>query len=123
MKHKVFKVGIMSRTDYRKRTLAIARGEHAPKPGEPKTWFESLRSMSEVLSNDNQELLRMIVEKKPQSLAELEMLSGRNKGNLSRTLKTLERYGIVALHKTDHRLVPEVRATDFRVEFGIHSGG
>jgi len=123
MKHKTLKVGIMSRADYRKRALAIARGEHTPKSGEPKIWFESLRSMSEVLGNDNQELLRIILDKKPQSLVELEALSGRNKGNLSRTLKTLERYGIVALHKTDHRLVPEVRATDFRVEFGIHAGG
>jgi len=119
MKHRALKVGIMSRDDYRKRTLAIARGEYHPRPGEPRIWFESLRSMSEVLSNDNRDLLRLIIEKKPQSLAELEALSGRNKGNLSRTLKTLERYGIVALKKSDHRLVPEVRATDFHVEFGI----
>ena len=50
MKHRALKVGIMSRDDYRKRTLAIARGEYHPRPGEPRIWFESLRSMSEVLS-------------------------------------------------------------------------
>jgi len=50
----------------------------------------------------------------------LEQLTGRKKANLSRTLKTLERYGVVALGKDKNRLVPKVRATDFKVEFGLH---
>ena len=123
MKRHTLKFGIISREAYRKRTLAIARGEYKPKVGEPKVWFESLRSMSEVLSNDNQALLELILTEKPQSLTELEIISGRNKGNLSRTLKTLERYGIVQLKKIDHRLVPEVMATNFTVEFGINAIG
>jgi predicted transcriptional regulator len=41
------------------------------------------------------------------------------KSNLSRTLKTLERYGIVELHKENRNLVPEVKATQFHIEFGI----
>jgi len=65
-------------------------------------------------------LLRVILKKKPRSLAELEQLTGRKKGNLSRTLKTLERYGVVALDKDKNRLIPKVRATDFKVEFGLH---
>jgi predicted transcriptional regulator len=111
--HKVVKVGIISREDYRKRTIAIVKGEYTPRRDEPKIWFESLRSMSQVLGNENQALLRLILEKKPQSLGELEQLSGRKKANLSRTLKTLERYGIVALDRDKNRLVPKVRATDF----------
>jgi len=35
----------------------------------------------------------------PKSLKELEELTGRAKSNLSRTLKTLERYGIAELEK------------------------
>ena len=46
-------------------------------------------------------------------------MTGRKKSNLSRTLKTLERYGIVELHKEKNRIIPEVKATDFRVEFGL----
>ena len=117
---KVLKVGIISRVDYVERTIAIAKGEYKPRADEPKVWFESLKSMAEILSNDNQELLRLIVERKPQSLSDLESLSGRNKSNLSRTLKTLERYGIVALERSETRLVPKVCATDFKVEFGMH---
>ncbi len=117
----VINVGIIPRDEYVKRTIAIAKGEYKPKKGEPRIWFDSLRSMAEALSNDNQNLLRLIVERKPQSLSELEELSGRNKSNLSRTLKMLEGYGIVSLKKVDHRLIPKVNATDFRVEFGLNS--
>lgn len=39
---------------------------------------------------------------------------------ISRTLKTLEKYGIVELTKNQGKLVPKVMATDFRVEFGLH---
>ncbi|MFV2058214.1 MAG: transcriptional regulator, partial [Thiohalomonadales bacterium] len=72
------------------------------------------------LSSDNQNLLKLIIEHKPRSLAELEKLSDRKKSNLSRTLKTLERYGIIQLSKKDGKLVPKVIATDFKVEFGLH---
>lgn len=114
------KVGIISKEEYIKRTIAIAKGKYKPKKGEPKIWFDSLRSMAEALSNDNQNLLRLIVERKPQSLSELEEMSGRKKSNLSRTLKMLEGYGIVSVKKEDHRLIPKVIATDFKVEFGVY---
>ena len=112
-------VGIMSKEAYQERTMAIARGEYVPREHEPKIWFESLQSMAQILSNENRELLKVILEKKPKSLAELEAMTGRKKPNLSRTLRTLERYGIVKLHKERNRTVPEVLATEFRVEFGL----
>jgi predicted transcriptional regulator len=117
---KVMKVGIISKEDYVKRTMEIAKGKYKPREGEPKIWFESLKSMSQVLSSDNQNLLKVIIEHNPRSLAELEKLSNRKKSNLSRTLKTLERYGIVELPKKEGRLVPKVIATDFNVQFGLH---
>lgn len=118
---KVMNVGIMSREDYRNRTIAIAKGLYKPKPNEPKVWFESIKSLSQVLSNENQALLKLIVEKKPQSLTELEALSHRKKSNLSRTLKTLENYGIVSLSKQSGKVVPTVQATDFQVNFGLNT--
>ena len=72
MAQKVLHIGIMSYKDYKKRSLAIARGEYRPQPEEPKIWFESLQSMAQVLSNDNQLLLKTIVERKPESPKELE---------------------------------------------------
>jgi len=117
---KVMKIGIISRENYIKRTVAVAKGQYKPRNDEPKIWFETLKSMSQILSNENQNLLKLIIDQKPRSLAELEKISHRKKSNLSRTLKTLEKYGIVELSKKDGRLVPRVIATDFEVEFGLH---
>jgi len=55
---KVMNVGIMSREDYRNRTIAIAKGEYKPKPNDPKIWFESVKSLSQVLSNEKSRALR-----------------------------------------------------------------
>ena len=119
MKMNTIKVGIMPREQYKKRTISIAKGEYTPKNDEPKVWFESIKSMAQILSNENQDLLQVILDNHPQSLRELEELTGRAKSNLSRTLKTLERYGIVELNKVNNSLVPKVKATHFTVEFGL----
>ena len=121
MNTKTIKVGIMSLQEYKQRTIAIAKGEYAPKENEPKVWFESIKSMAQILSSENQDLLKTILRNNPKSLKELEELTGRAKSNLSRTLKTLERYGIVELHKENNALVAEVKATHFKVEFGLEA--
>ncbi|MEA2072743.1 MAG: helix-turn-helix domain-containing protein [Campylobacterota bacterium] len=118
---KTIRVGIMSTQQYRQRTIDIAKGVYKPKKDEPKVWFESVKSMAQILSNENQDLLQVILDNHPKSLKELQELTGRAKSNLSRTLKTLERYGIVELHKQNNALVPEVKATQFKVEFGLEA--
>lgn len=120
MPTKVMKVGIISKEDYIKRTLAIAKGSYKPRKNEPKIWFESIKSMSQVLSTENQALLRTIISHKPRSITELEEITNRKKSNLSRTLKTLEKYGVVELNKIKGKIIPKVKATDFKVEFGLH---
>ena len=120
MTTKVMKIGIISKENYIKRTLAIAKGTYKPRKDEPKVWFESAKSMSQVMSNENQELLRVIIANNPHSITELEEITKRKKSNLSRTLKTLEKYGIVELKKMKGKIIPKVKATDFRVEFGLH---
>ena len=121
MTKKTIKIGIISRENYKNRTVAIARGKYKPKRGEPKIWFESVQSMAQVLSSENQELLRIIKEKKPKSLKQLEEASGRKRSNLSRTLKTMSHYGIVDLVKQERTVIPIVKATDFKVEFGLNT--
>jgi predicted transcriptional regulator len=120
MATRVLKVGIISKEDYIERTLAIAQGKYTPRKSEPKVWFESVKSMSQVLSSENQELLRIIIDHKPHSITELERITSRKKSNLSRTLKTLEKYGIVELKQMAGKIMPQVKATDFKVEFGLH---
>jgi predicted transcriptional regulator len=119
MKKKMMKIGVLSREDYRKRTIAIAKGEYKPRANEPKVWFESMESLGQVLSGQNQELLRLIRDNHPSSLTELETISGRKKSNLSRTLKTLSNYGIVDLVREKGTVRPVVKATDFKVELSL----
>ncbi len=119
MPENVVKIGIMSKEDYKHRTIAIAQGKYVPRIDEPKIWFESLQSMAQALNSENQKLLQLIMENHPQSLKELEELTGRSSSNLSRTLNTMARYGIVELEKNQRKIVPRVKASAFQVEFGI----
>jgi predicted transcriptional regulator len=106
-------IGIASQQAIRARALAVARGEHQPRPDEPKIWFTSMRSLAEVLSDDNRALLRVIREQKPESLSQLAELTGRAPSNLSRTLKTMERYGLVEMQRDLRTVRPVVKASEF----------
>ena len=108
-------VGIMSQERMRERVLAIARGEYKPKPGEPKVWFTSMRSLAEVLSDDNRALLQVIQQTRPESISSLAEMTGRSPGNLSRTLKTMSNYGIVDLKRERNIVRPVAKATEFRI--------
>ncbi len=106
---KTLKIGIADYGQMKERTLAIARGERKPTEGEPRVWFTSLESFAKVLSQRNRELLALIAREQPDSLTELAVLTGRNKSNLSRTLKTMSRYGLVELEKGRRgKLIPQV---------------
>ena len=121
MARRTLTVGIMPKESYKQRTIAIARGDYKPRKGEPKVWFESIQSLAQVLKSENQELLRVIIDKEPASIKELEELTGRKSSNLSRTLHTLERYGIVELVRGERAIRPVVKAMDFEVRFGLYS--
>ena len=108
-------IGILPQDKIRERALAIARGEHKPKPGEPKIWFTSMKSLAEVLSDDNRALIRVIAETRPGSISELAEATGRKPSNLSRTLKTMSRYGIVELKREKNHVRPVAKATEFRI--------
>lgn len=103
------RVGIASYEEMKARTLAVARAERRVSAGEPKVWFTSTESFAKVLSAGNRKLLRVIAEKAPQSLDELARLTGKAKSNLSRTLRTMERYGLVSLKRAERgRIAPRV---------------
>lgn len=112
---KAIVIGIMPQEQIRERVLAIARGEYKPKPNEPKVWFTSMKSLAEVLSDDNRALLKVISETKPESITALAKATGRRPSNLSRTLKTMSHYGIVELHKENNQVRPVARATAFQI--------
>jgi predicted transcriptional regulator len=112
------KVGIASYEDMKARTMAVARGERRIAPEEPKVWFTSTESFAKVLSAGNRDLLRVIADQAPGSLDELARITGKAKSNLSRTLRTMEGYGLVRLERGDRgRITPKV--THDRVELDL----
>ncbi|HSG96793.1 MAG TPA: MarR family transcriptional regulator [Woeseiaceae bacterium] len=117
---KQIKVGIMPLKEFQAYTRAIATGKHKRKRGEPKIWFNSMASLAQVLSDQNRELLALIVDEEPESISELAKLSHRSQSNLTRTLKNMERYGLIKM-KTGERgkKRPLVPYTDILVDVSI----
>lgn len=108
-------IGIMPQDKIRERMLAIAKGEYKPKASDPKIWFTSMKSLAEVLSDENRALLRVIEEAQPDSISVLAELTGRKQSNLSRTLKTMSSYGLVEMHKDKRQVRPVAKATEFQI--------
>lgn len=119
---KTLKIGIASAAEYKARTIAIARGELKPSPKSPKVWFTSIESMAKVLSDRNRELLAVIADEKPDSIQALSDRTGRAKSNLSRTLKTMELYGIVRFEKRANRkLAPRVTVDEIQLDLRLRA--
>lgn len=112
---KTIVVGILSQEKIRERMLSIACGDYKPKSTDPKIWFTSMRSLAEVLSDDNRALLKVIRDTKPESISSLADITGRKPGNLSRTLKTMSNYGFVEMKREKRHVRPIVKGTDFRI--------
>lgn len=108
-------IGIMPQEKIRERVLAIASGSYKPQADEPKVWFVSMKSLAEVLNDENRALLHVITEMQPQSISALAEVTGRKPSNLSRTLKTMSHYGIVELKRERNQVRPVAKATEFRI--------
>ena len=114
------RVGIASMEQFRAYTMSIVRGEHKRGRSEPKLWFSSIGGFANVLSDRNRELLRLIAKTKPQSLDELAKTSRLAKATLSRTLRTLERYGLIRFEKGKGRtLVPRTLYTGVVLDLSL----
>lgn len=112
---KIVRIGILPQIEIRQRTLAIARGELKPRPSDPRIWFTSMRSLSQVLSDENRALLEVIRTSKPASISALAKMTGRKQSNLSRTLKTMSHYGLVSLQRTNQVVRPVVLGDRYQI--------
>jgi predicted transcriptional regulator len=107
-------------------TLAVARGEKKVDPSMPKIWcvpvenakrapravqFRSLEAGAKLLSAKNLKLLRLIQERRPESVAALAAMTGRADENVLRTLNKFVDAGIVELRKGDGRALRPVLTT------------
>ena len=100
---KTLKVGIAPREAIARYTRDIVAGRRRRTVDDPDIWFTSVESFAKVLSERNRELLALIAERQPDSLDSLAAASGRAKSNLSRTLHTMARHGLVRLEKAEGR--------------------
>lgn len=116
---KTLKIGIAPRDVIVRYTRDIVAGRRRRAAADPDIWFTSIGSFAKVLSERNRGLLSLIVECRPDSIDALATESGRAKGNLSRTLATMARYGLVRLEKGRGRKLRPV-VTFEKLELKLH---
>src|ERR1700674_329315 len=97
---------IQGHASLRKEMKAVARGEQLAPKDAGGTTFDSVEALLRLLTPQNRELLAVIRDKKPQSIAELAELTGRAQPNLTRTLGKLEAIGFVRFKTVERRKVP-----------------
>lgn len=103
-------------------TVGRANGHHVgdqdKKTGDGE--ISALDAFSRLLSKRNIELLKLIRDVEPRSVAELARLSGRPKASLMLTLRRLNQFGIVEFDETDgRRKVPRVVCDRLRLEIPL----
>ena len=91
------KIGILSEELARKRMVRIAEGKVTSEEPYPQFLFESLAALSQLLSNENVELLNLIARDKPNSLDELAEMSGRSIKDVTDTFEALSSKGFAYL--------------------------
>lgn len=118
---KVLRIGVAPPTYVRDRMLRIARGEKVS-ADEPKVWVSSLDALFKVLTEKNMLLLEIIRSAQPQSVTELAEKTHRAVSNVSRTLHSLERLGIVEMRvQEDGKKVPVLLWHGDRVDIDFES--
>ena len=114
--YKTLYIGIAPRSYLRARTTAIAGGEK-PHPDEPKHWVSSVEALGRILSAKNMHLIEIIRNSRPNSLSELATLSGRRPSNLSRTLKAMEKIGVIEFEQVSKlKKAPRVVYDKFEIK-------
>jgi len=94
---------IMSLQELRDEMKAVVRREK-PAPADAKQpSFNSVDALTRLLTPDNRRLLALIRDKKPQSIANLAEMSGRQQPNLTRTLAKLEAAVFIRMTPSGHR--------------------
>jgi predicted transcriptional regulator len=116
---KTLKIGIAPRQAIARYTRDVVAGRRRRSADDPDVWFTSVESFAKVMSDRNRGLLTLIAERRPESIDALAAASGRAKSNLSRTLATMARYGLVRLEKGEGRRLRPV-VTFERVELKLN---
>jgi predicted transcriptional regulator len=95
---------------------AVARGERPAPADAAKPSFNSVDALIRLLTPENRQLLAIIRDRKPRSVAELVQLTGRAQPNLTRTLAKLEAAGLVRMKSVGRRKAPSAAIKRIVVE-------
>ena len=109
------KVKIQSHADLRKEMKAVASGKQAAPKDASAPSVESVETLLRLLTPKNRELLAIIRDRKPRSIAELAEMTGHKPPNVTRTLGKLEAVGFVRMKTVKHRKVPTAAVRAFRI--------
>jgi predicted transcriptional regulator len=74
-----------------------------------------MRSLSQVLNDENLALLDVIRTARTASISELADITGRKQDNFSRTLKTMSPYGLVNMGENERWVHPVAQAESFQI--------
>jgi predicted transcriptional regulator len=95
---------------------AVVRGERLAPADAAKTSFNSVEALIRLLTPDNRQLLALIRDRKPASVAELVKMTGRAQPNLTRTLAKLEAAGFITMKSVGRRKAPSAAIKKIVVE-------
>src|SRR5436189_3511872 len=90
----------------REEMKAVARGERPAPADAAKPSFNSVEAVVRLLTPQNRQLLAVIRDRKPRSVAELGQMTGRAQPNLTCTLAKLEAAGLIKVKTVGRRKAP-----------------
>lgn len=116
------KYKIQSLRSLRNEMKAVVRGDRPAPPDAANPSFDSVDAVVRLLTSENRQLLALIRDRKPQSVAELAEMSGRAQPNLTRTLAKLEGAGLISMKASGgRRKAPGVLIEKIVVEIDPYS--
>ncbi|SRR5687767_13730661 len=107
---------IKSHKEVREEMKAVARGEKPAPADAAQPSFESAEVLLRLLTPENRDLLKIIRDKRPQSVADLARLTHRAGPNLLRTLAKLEAIGLIEMQSAGKRKIPVSIVRKVRLE-------
>ena len=115
------KYKVQSLRSLREEMKAVARGERPAPANAGKPSFNSVDAVVRLLTPENRQLLALIRDRKPQSVAELVEMSGRAQPNLTRTLAKMASAGFITMKAVGRRKAPVVAVKKIVVEIDPYS--
>lgn len=112
------RIGISSEEQIRKYMLNVASGKINHVEDMPNIWFASLTELSQVLTNDNIKLLKMMAYERPNSLAKLAEITDLSVEELEVSIEKLTSKGFVRIEICGNEERVTANYTSFEISMG-----